>query len=67
MLSAFTTWELSFELISGSEGVKQCKEYFLILCAFFDTLSISEEYFESYIKEEESKENWTAILKNRAS
>ena len=65
LLSAFTTWELSFEQISGSARTKQHKEHFLTLCACFAPSSISKEYFEEYC--EDIDEEWTAIFKNGAS
>ena len=49
-LSAFTTWEMSFDLISGSVENKQRKEHFLTLSAFFNTIKISEKYFRIYCR-----------------
>ncbi|KAL6716128.1 hypothetical protein ACLMJK_005694 [Lecanora helva] len=43
-LSAFTTWELSFDQISD---FKEEKEHFLSLAALFDIRSISEKYLET--------------------
>ena len=46
-LSVFTTWELSFEQITGSEEEKRKKAHFLTLAAFFDNKAISERYFQA--------------------
>ncbi|TVY57821.1 Calcium-independent phospholipase A2-gamma [Lachnellula suecica] len=35
-LSVFTTWELSFEQISGDDSIRKAKERILTLLAFFD-------------------------------
>ena len=65
LLSAFTTWELSFEQISGSAQTKQHKGHFLTLCAFFAPSSISKKYFEKYC--EDVDKEWTVIFKNGTS
>lgn len=52
LLSAFTTWELSFEQLGGSKEVRISKEHFLTLAAFFDSRAISQRYFEAYCKSE---------------
>ena len=59
-LRIFTTWELSFKQISGSEHEVENKEHFLTLAAFFDAGNISERYFQTYF--EKSKPNWMKIL-----
>jgi tetratricopeptide (TPR) repeat protein len=47
-LSVFTTWELSFEQISGNSEEKERKDHFLTLAAFFDNKNISERYFQAH-------------------
>ena len=47
-LSVFTTWELSFEQISGDSEEKESKDHFLTLAAFFDNRNISERYFQAH-------------------
>ncbi|KAI9858972.1 MAG: hypothetical protein M1824_003973 [Vezdaea acicularis] len=47
MLSVFTTWELSFDMIRKE---KERKDHFLTLAAFFDNKTISEKYFRAYYK-----------------
>jgi tetratricopeptide (TPR) repeat protein len=47
-LSVFTTWELSFEQISGNSEEKESKDHFLTLAAFFDNKNISERYFQAH-------------------
>ena len=59
-LRIFTTWELSFEQISGREEEIQQKEHFLSLAAFFDVTAISERNFEAYFKAEKPK--WMGIF-----
>lgn len=44
-LSAFTTWELSVEQISGNPEERQAKLHFLTLAAFFDGKEISQDLF----------------------
>ena len=55
-LRIFTTWELSFEQISGPKQEVEDKEHFLTLAAFFDAGKISERYFETYF--DKSKPDW---------
>lgn len=45
-LSVFTTWELSFEQLSGDDQEKGYKERFLTLAAFLDNKEIAEHYFK---------------------
>jgi tetratricopeptide (TPR) repeat protein len=47
-LTVFTTWELSFDLITGDEKVRGDKEHILTLTAFFDGNEISDTLFEPY-------------------
>ena len=47
-LTVFTTWELSFELITGDEKVRDDKEHILTLMAFLDGKKISNTLFEPY-------------------
>ena len=65
-LSVFTTWELSFEQLSGDNREKGYKECFLTLAAFFDNKKIAERYFKALYDAEkpawmtifETDENW---------
>ena len=59
-LNIYTSWELSFKQISGSEEEIQQREHLLSLAAFLDCTRISERYFEAYFKRE--KPDWMAIL-----
>lgn len=61
LLSAFTTWELSFEQISGDQATRKAKEHFLTISAFFDLNSISREYFKSYC--EFTTGGWSQIFR----
>jgi tetratricopeptide (TPR) repeat protein len=47
-LTVFTTWELSFELITGDEKVRDDKGHILTLMAFLDGNKISDTLFEPY-------------------
>ena len=55
LLSVFTTWELSFEQIGGSNEIKNKKEHFLTLAALFNNESISHRYFEAYCRSKEDE------------
>ena len=59
-LRIFTTWQLSFELISGPNHEVEDKEHLLTLAAFFDAGKISERYFETYFNK--SKIDWIKIF-----
>ncbi|TVY90325.1 Kinesin light chain, partial [Lachnellula willkommii] len=47
-LSVFTTWELSFDQISGEPLIRAAKERILTLLAFFDNNQIRQSFFERY-------------------
>ena len=47
-LTVFTTWELSFELITGDDTTREDKEHVLTLMAFFDGKELSDSLFEPY-------------------
>ncbi len=64
-LNIFTTWELSFNQISGHEKEVQRKEHFLSLAAFFDITVISDRYFEAYFNAE--KPEWMTILSSEGT
>lgn len=59
-LRIFTTWELSFEQISGNDEEKEQKDHFLSLASFFDVKAISERYFQPYFDVESPK--WMTIF-----
>ena len=59
-LSVFTTWELSFEQLSGDNREKGYKEHFLTLAAFFDKKEIAERYFKALYNAE--KPAWMTIF-----
>ena len=59
-LSVFTTWELSFEQLSGDNREKGYKERFLTLAAFFDNKQIAERYFKALYNAE--KPAWMVIF-----
>ena len=63
-LSVFITWELSFELISGSEEVRDRKEHFLMLAACFDNKCISQRYFEAFCQKQCGE--WMNLFKTDA-
>lgn len=47
-LTAFTTWELSFDLITGDDKTREEKEHILTLMAYFDSKEISDTLFTPY-------------------
>ena len=59
-LNVFTTWELSFEQLSGDNREKGYKEDFLTLAAFFDNKEIAEHYFKALYKAE--RPAWMTIF-----
>ena len=59
-LSIFTTWELSFEQISGNDEERERKAHFLTLSAFFNNTLISERYFEAHFTTE--RPAWMGIF-----
>ena len=54
-LSVLTTWELSFDQISGDQSERERKERLLTLLSFFDNNHIPESLFENYA---EYPDNW---------
>jgi tetratricopeptide (TPR) repeat protein len=62
-LSAFTTWEMSLDLIKGSPKEKRQKVDFLTLAAFLDPQYISERYFRTYGAIEDGIE-WKSLFRN---
>ena len=59
-LNIFTTWQLSFNLVSGDEQEIRQKEHLLTLAAFFNITAISDRYFEAYFNAK--KPEWMAML-----
>ncbi|TVY13428.1 Kinesin light chain, partial [Lachnellula arida] len=57
-LSVFTTWELSFDQISGNPSIRAAKERILTLLAFFDNNQIRQSFFEPYAK---VSDNWMIL------
>jgi len=47
-LTVFTTWELSFDLITGDPRIRKDKQHLLTLVAFFDGKKISDQLFRPY-------------------
>ena len=47
-LTVFTTWELSFDLITGDDTTRKDKEHILTLIAFFNRKELSDSLFEPY-------------------
>jgi tetratricopeptide (TPR) repeat protein len=63
-LTVFTTWELSFDLITGDDAMRKDKEHILTLIAFFDGKEISDTLFRPYGNK---GSNWmTTCVKNNA-
>jgi Flp pilus assembly protein TadD len=50
-LTVFTTWELSFDLITGDNTARKDKEHILTLIAFFDGRHLSDALFEPHALE----------------
>jgi tetratricopeptide (TPR) repeat protein len=53
-LSVFTTWELSFNLITGDKKARGDKEHILTLFAFFDANEMADSLLEPYYSENDS-------------
>jgi tetratricopeptide (TPR) repeat protein len=47
-LTVFTTWELSFDLITGDQNIRDDKKHLLTLLAFFGGNEISDRFFKPY-------------------
>ena len=63
-LTVFTTWELSFDLITGDSRIREDKQHLLTLVAFFDGKEISDQLFKSYSS---GNSGWmTSCIKNGA-
>ncbi|TVY45746.1 Kinesin light chain [Lachnellula occidentalis] len=56
--SVFTTWELSFDQISGDRSTRAAKQRILTLLAFFDNNQILQSFFERYAKR---PNNWIVL------
>ena len=64
LLSAFTTWEMSLDLIKGtSKKEEEQKVHFLTLASFLDPYQISERYFRTYSAVDT---NWMELLRTGA-
>ena len=62
-LNAFTTWEMSLDLIQGvNDKEREQKVHFLTLASFLDPYQISERYFREYSAG--NNVNWIDFLKN---
>jgi tetratricopeptide (TPR) repeat protein len=61
-LTVFTTWELSFDLITGDDIIRKDKEHILTLMAFFDGREIFDTLFTRYALE--NSEWMTSCIKN---
>jgi hypothetical protein len=61
-LTVFTTWELSFDLITGDDTTRKDKEHILTLVAFLDGKEVSDTLFEPYAME--NNEWMTSCIKN---
>jgi tetratricopeptide (TPR) repeat protein len=60
-LTVFTTWELSFQLISGDELERKDKEYILTLMAFFNINGLSGQLFVPHAHYEK---DWMVSCRN---
>jgi tetratricopeptide (TPR) repeat protein len=60
-LTVFTTWELSFQLISGNELERKDKEHILTLIAFFNINGLSDQLFVPYARKEK---DWMISCRN---
>lgn len=67
-INAFTTWEISLELlIADNPRGKDELKYFLTLSSFFDPARIEESLFANYWNDENYRENsrWLGVLGTR--
>ena len=63
-LTVFTTWELSFNLITGDQKTRDDKGHILTLAAFFDGNDISDALFQPYSSQ---NRNWmTSCIRDGA-
>jgi tetratricopeptide (TPR) repeat protein len=62
-LSAFTTWEMSFQqLISNDPQKQESAAHFLTLHAFLDHLNVAEDLFRTFFKAGISPPEWLTIF-----
>jgi tetratricopeptide (TPR) repeat protein len=61
-LTVFTTWELSFDLITGVDTTRKDKEHLLTLMAFFNGRELYDTLFEPYVMR--SSEWMRSCMKN---
>lgn len=61
-LTVFTTWELSFGLVTGDDTVRKDKEHILTLMAFLDGKEIFDTLFTPYASE--NSEWMTSCMRN---
>jgi tetratricopeptide (TPR) repeat protein len=67
-LSAFTTWEMSFEQVQqGDEARKDRITRFLNVAAFLEPSHIGSYLFETYIAEEDEPFPWLEIFRHQTS
>lgn len=63
-LTVFTTWELSFNLITGDQKTRDDKEHILTLAALFNGNDISDVLFQPY---NSRNRNWmTSCIRDSA-
>jgi tetratricopeptide (TPR) repeat protein len=63
-LTVFTTWELSFQLISGNELERKDKEHILTLMAFFNKNGLSDQMFIPYARKQK---DWMISCRNKGT
>ena len=61
-LSVFTTWELSYQQISGSTERKAMLSHFMTLLGFFGNVDIRKSMFKAYFDQTRTIPSWTKIF-----
>jgi hypothetical protein len=61
-ISAFTTWEMSFQQLESYDERKSEVAHFLTLSAFFDSANTGESLFRHYWEAEATRGLWTGNL-----
>ncbi|KAF7944111.1 hypothetical protein EAE96_010520 [Botrytis aclada] len=66
-LSVFTTWELSFDRISGNDEERNRIGEFLAQAAYFSPMSISESLFKNFDVYHNKSPGWKSIFSTQGS
>ncbi|TGO55795.1 hypothetical protein BOTNAR_0237g00120 [Botryotinia narcissicola] len=64
-LTIFTTWELSYNRISGSKEIIETKRHFLLISAYFGGSCIDECVFRQFLETNFERPSWINIFQDQ--